>query len=170
MRTGMRSRSPRRYPRKLSFSCGAGPRRRTVCRRSPPSSLPQNQRQRSRRTGKLSPSRCPQATMMVVLRQEYHEQRNEALHGHRCAAGPGVLPRRSRALQFLRVARRRPSSSGVQHRAGEVPCLHVAFTVVAAYVASAACGGRPRRGRRPRLEYLLEETRRTWARPAATAL
>jgi hypothetical protein len=50
----------------------------------------------------------------------------------------------------------------------------MASTVVAAYVASAACGGGGGhgRGRRrlPRLEGLLAEARRTWARPAATAL
>lgn len=47
----------------------------------------------------------------------------------------------------------------------------MASTVVAAYVASATCGGGHGRGRRRRrLEDLLAEARRTWARPAATAL
>ncbi|KAG0515416.1 hypothetical protein BDA96_10G276900 [Sorghum bicolor] len=43
-------------------------------------------------------------------------------------------------------------------------------TVVAAYVASAACGAWGRRRRLLRVEGLLAEARRTWARPAATAL
>ncbi|KAJ1260171.1 hypothetical protein BS78_10G212100 [Paspalum vaginatum] len=47
----------------------------------------------------------------------------------------------------------------------------VASTVVAAYVASAACGAHGRgRLRLSSLEDLLAEARRTWARPAATAL